>query len=71
MGTHNGKFTIELCLQVVGGEEVVEWTEEVSAAEGVETEVAEAFHGEEWIEVDGDVVVLCVVEGELLFIYPN
>jgi hypothetical protein len=55
----------------VGGEEVVEWTEEVSAAEGVETEVAEAFHGEEWIEVDGDVVVLCVVEGELLFIYPN
>lgn len=47
---------------VVGGVEVVEWTEEASVAEVVETEVAEAFPEEEWIEVDGDVVVLCVVE---------
>jgi hypothetical protein len=58
-------------LQVVGDVEVVEWTEEVSVAEVVETEVAEALAEEEWIEVDGDVVVLCVVEGELLFMCPS
>jgi hypothetical protein len=52
----------------VGAVEVVEWTEVVSVAEVVEIEVAEAFPEEEWIEVDADVVVLCVVEGELLFI---
>jgi hypothetical protein len=55
----------------VGVVEAAEWTEEVSVAEVVETEVGEAFHEEEWIEVDGDVVVLCVVEGELLFMCPS
>jgi hypothetical protein len=34
------------------------------------TEVAEAFHEVEWIEVDMDAVVLCV-EGELLSMYPT
>lgn len=38
--------------------EAVEWTEEDSVAEVVETEVGEAFHEEEWIGVDGDVVAL-------------
>jgi hypothetical protein len=42
----------------VGGVEAVGWTEEVSVAEAVETEVAEASHEEEWIQVDVDVVVL-------------
>jgi hypothetical protein len=42
----------------VGGVEAVEWTEEVSVAEVVETGVEEASHEEEWIEVDEGVVVL-------------
>ena len=52
----------------MGGVEAVEWTEEVSVAEVVETGVEEASHEEEWIEVDEGVVVLWGVEGEFHFI---
>lgn len=51
----------------MGGVEAVEWTEEVSVAEEVETGVEEASQEEEWIEVDEGVVVLWGVEGELTF----
>jgi hypothetical protein len=42
----------------VGGVEAVEWTEEVSVVEVVETGEEEGSHEEEWIEVDEAVVVL-------------